>query len=814
MRKLPPWQRLSVQITLPILLFITLSFMSMAYFLSRVQQTDAFTRAELELRSMLVVAQGSLNRIMSLDRPDSVAEMLSEMYVHPRIRNAAIIDSDFQLMHYYVVNQIRPGLQKFVDELSQDALARAFQSGMTIIEYHPEHKHFLALVPILPGAILDAGLTRNVLVLEYAYDHEAIGLHTFDVRENLLIFALLVGLGFLLWLGLYLGVNRPIRAMVQASDQLAQRQPISKTLSKRYYNELGVLSRALEKAAKARDRYERDLQRLSSAVEQSSDSILITDLDGKIEYVNQAFLQSTGYSRVELVGENPNVLASGRTPAATYESLWRTLRAGETWRGELFNQTRDGTELREWVTISPLRDEHGEINYYLATKQNITEKRASEERIQFLAYFDQLTGLANRALIKDLLDQFIDEGSESQQGAILLFDLDGMQRLNDVRGFEFGDQALLTVSARLKRGIDGFLGAQLGNLGGDLFVVMLPPKFPRHEINAVAGDLAERLLASIAEPMSINDEPVALTASAGLMYYPHAQANAEELLRYTETAVFKSKQAGGNRYTAYSADISAEIETHFNIDRDLRAAIGTEQLQLYVQPKHLVTGEMVGVEVLCRWQHPERGFIPPDVFIAVAEESSLIVTLGNWIQAESLRLLASLPMPLNLALNISPRQFRQEEFVTLLQRDIELSGADPKRLTIEVTENLLLDDVHAVSAKMRELSRFGIEFSIDDFGTGYSSLSYLSDLPLQELKIDRHFVMGIGDPRQEKIVDMVISMSEHMNLRVVAEGVESKEQVDYLMAESPQIICQGYYFSKPLPTGELDDYLKHQVIVK
>lgn len=814
MKKLPPWQRLSVQITLPILLLITLSFMSMAYFLSRDQQTDAFTRAELELRSMLVVAQGSLNRIMSLDRPDSVAEMLSEMYVHPRIRNAAIIDSDFQLMHYYVVNQIRPELQKFVDELSQDALARAFQSGMTIIEYHPEHKHFLALVPILPGAVLDAGLTRNVLVLEYAYNHEAIGLHTFDVRENLLIFALFVGLGFLLWLGLYLGVNRPIRAMVQASYQLAQRQPISQTLSKRYYNELGVLSQALQKAAKARDRYERDLQRLSSAVEQSSDSILITDLDGKIEYVNKAFLQSTGYSRVELIGENPNVLASGRTPAATYESLWRTLRAGETWRGELFNQTRDGTELREWVTISPLRDEHGEIHYYLATKQNITEKRASEERIQFLAYFDQLTGLANRALIKDLLDQFIAEGSKSQQGAILLFDLDGMQRLNDVRGFEFGDQALLTVSERLKHGVDGFLGAQLGNLGGDLFVVLLPPKFPRNEINDVAGDLAERLLASIAEPMSINDEPVALTASAGLMYYPHAQANAEELLRYSETAVFKSKQAGGNRYTAYSADISAEIETHFNIERDLRAAIGTEQLQLYVQPKHLVTGEMVGVEVLCRWQHPERGFIPPDVFIAVAEQSSLIVKLGDWIQAESLRLLASLPAPLNLALNISPRQFRQEEFATRLRQDIKMSGADPKRLTIEVTENLLLDDVHAVSAKMRELSRLGIEFSIDDFGTGYSSLSYLSDLPLQELKIDRHFVMGIGDPRQENIVDMVISMSEHMNLRVVAEGVETKEQVDYLLAESPQIICQGYYFSKPLPTCELDDYLKHQVIVK
>ncbi|MCH8500886.1 MAG: EAL domain-containing protein [Aliidiomarina sp.] len=809
MRRLPLWQRLSVQITVPILLLITLSFMSMTYFLSRDQQADAYARAEIELRSMLVVAQGSLNRIMSLDRPDSVAEILSEMYVHPRIRNAAIIDSDFQLMHYYVVNQIRPELQKFVGELSHEALGRAFQTGMTIIEYHPEHKHFLALVPILPGAVLDAGLTRNVLVLEYAYDHEAIGLHTFDVRDNLLIFGLLVGLGFLLWLGLYLGVNRPIRAMVQASSQLAQRQPISITLSKRYYNELGVLSRALQKAAKARDRYERDLQRLSSAVEQSSDSILITDLDGKIEYVNQAFLESTGYSRVELIGENPNVLASGRTPAATYESLWQTLRAGETWRGELFNQTRDGTELREWVTISPLRNEHGEINYYLATKQNITEKRASEERIHFLAYFDQLTGLANRALIKDLLDQFIAEGSKSHQGAILLFDLDGMQRLNDVRGFEFGDQALLTVSERLKRGIDGFHGAQLGNLGGDLFVVLLPPKFPCQEVNRIAGDLAERLLASIAEPMSINDEPVTLTASAGLIYYPHAQTNAEELLRYTETAVFKSKQAGGNRCTAYSADLSAEIETHFNIDRDLRAAIGTEQLQLYVQPKHLVTGEMVGVEVLCRWQHPERGFIPPDVFIAVAEKSSLIVKLGDWIQAESLRLLANLPAPLNLALNISPRQFRQEEFSTRLQQDLELSGADPKRLTIEVTENLLLDDVHAVSAKMRELSRRGIEFSIDDFGTGYSSLSYLSDLPLQELKIDRHFVMGIGNPRQEKIVDMVISMSEHMNLRVVAEGVETKEQVDYLLAESPQIICQGYYFSKPLPVQNLSDYIHH-----
>lgn len=788
--------------TAPIILIAFIIIAALSYYLIRAQQEEAYARAELELRSMVIAAQGSLNRMFGLNRTETVPELLSEVHVHPRIEKAFIVDSNSSLMRFYAMNQINPQIERFISELPKNKVLEASRSGVTSIEYHLDHKHFVAIVPVVPPGQLSPQLLRNVFVVEYRHDNTWYQLSSLAINELGAFLFILVFLGVALWLGLQFVIARPVGRMVKALDRFSKHENIG-DIKVPTYNELGLLSETLISAAKSRDDYETRLRKLSAAVEQSSDCIVITNLDARIEYVNKTFTDITGYSAEEVMGKNPKILASGNTPKSSYEAMWSALTQGQIWQGELFNRRKDGSEYREWATISPLRNEHGEITNYLASKQNITERRAAEAQVNYLAYFDVLTGLPNRTQCTELLAQMLESREPRKYGAVVLLDVDGLQRINDVRGFEFGDQVLLTLKERLSQVVLHETGAKLGNLGGDLFALLLNASGEREHVLAHTQVLVKEALDEISKPLLVEGERIIVTVSAGMVMYPEYGDTPESIIRHAETAVRHAKEAGGNQLMVYNPSYSYALEQHFEIERALREAIGTDQLQLHMQPQQLADGTVVGIEILCRWQHPELGLISPDTFIPIAEKSDLIVNLGKWIVTRALEIAAELPEHLTVAINISPRHFRKYDFVYFIERQLVRSGISPNRLILEITENLLVDDIQDITLKMKTLKETGVQFSIDDFGTGYSSLSYLTTLPIDELKIDQGFVQGVGCSNQEKIVETVVSMGSHLGLRIIAEGVETKEQLDFLNNLSKDIVCQGYYFHIPM---SLDDF--------
>jgi diguanylate cyclase (GGDEF)-like protein/PAS domain S-box-containing protein len=800
MLKLRWWQRLSVQITVPMLVAMLAILLGLSYFMITAQKQSALRSAQLELRSNLAMAQGSFNRMYTADRTLAISELLSELHVHPRVRNAVIVNSAKDIVAAYEPNLIKGEVQRFISEIELQQLARVANTGKTLINYHPEHSHLVAAAPIIESLSVSRQSQRNVLLVEYWHAPHWYQLTSVPWLPLGLLLLLFFIVGFTLWLALQKYIARPAQRLAAAVTQFGQHGVVDDVwLPLRLPNEFGVLAHNIRRAAKERHHREAQLSKLSAAVEQANESIMITDLDGNIEYVNPAFCATTGYRSSEVMGKNPRLLASGRTPASEYKALWQCLSAGETWQGELYNLTKDGVEFREWATISPLRDEQGKTTHYLASKLNITQRVEAEAKIEYLAYYDALTELPNRTSCIQHLARLLSDNSGQEFGAVLLFDLDGLQRINDVRGFEFGDAILKSTTSRIRACIVNEEDAFAANLGGDLFAVVLAPRaLAADEVLADAQVLVRLILSEISQPLRVQDEQLSVTASAGIVIYPENSESADAIIRHAETAVHTAKDAGGNQTSVYDVSYSTELEKRYEIERELREAINGEGLELYLQPQVANDGRLLGVEVLIRWQHPEKGMISPGEFIPIAEQTDLIVDLGKWIVHHALLELKRLPAPLTLAINISPRQFRKYDFVYCIERALEESGADASRLVLEVTENLFVDDTDDIVLKMKALQESGVQFSIDDFGTGYSSLSYLRKLPLQELKIDQSFVQAIDDREQRTIVDSVIAIAKNLGLRIVAEGVETREQAAYLASCDKQIVLQGYLFSKPL----------------
>lgn len=800
MYKLRWWQRLSVQITLPMLVAMLAILVGLSYFMIAAQQQAALRSAQLELRTSLAVAQGSFNRMYTSDRTIAIPELLSEIHVHPRIANAVIVNAGKELVAVYEPNLIQGDVQRFIDEVDADLLARVAATGKTNIRFHPEHSHLVAAAPIIESLSVNRQTQRNVLVVEYMHAphwYQLAGIPWWPLGLLLLLFFVV---GLALWLGLQRFIAQPASKLVTAVAQLGRHGFVNdQQLPLRLPNEFGVLAHNIRQASKERRHREAQLRKLSAAVEQANESIMITDLDGKIEYVNPAFCETTGYSADEVIGKNPRILSSGRTPDSDYEALWQCLSEGKTWQGELYNQTKDGVEFREWATISPLRDDQGRTSHYLASKLNITQRVEAEAKIEYLAYYDVLTELPNRTSCIQHLARVLSTANTNKFGAVALFDLDGLQRINDVRGFEFGDAILKATASRIRACVANEDGAFVANLGGDLFAVVLAPQLQTSEqVLADAQLLVKLILGEISQPLRVQGEQLSVTASAGIIIYPENSESADAIIRHAETAVHSAKDAGGNQTSIYDVSYSTELEKRYEIERELREAINGEGLELYLQPQMSKAEELVGVEVLVRWQHPDKGMISPADFIPIAEQTDLIVDLGKWIVRHALLELKRLPAPLTLAINISPRQFRKYDFVYCIERALEESGADASRLVLEVTENLFVDDTNEIALKMKTLQQSGVQFSIDDFGTGYSSLAYLRKLPLQELKIDKSFVQEIENAEQRTIVDSVIAIAKNLGLRIVAEGVETRAQADYLASRDESVVLQGYLFDKPL----------------
>lgn len=541
----------------------------------------------------------------------------------------------------------------------------------------------------------------------------------------------------------------------------------------------------------------------STALQAAANAIVITDRDGTIQWINQAFSTLTGYTLIEAVGKNLcNLMRSGQHGKAFYQSLWDTIRAGRVWNGELINRRKDGSFYPEEQTITPVRDDQGRISHFVAIKQNITERKTAEAEIHNLAYYDALTGLPNRRLFRDRLAQALAAARRSNHwGAVLFVDLDQFKRINDARGHDVGDLLLKQVSERLtgcRRDED-----TVARQGGDEFVVLLVNLgATQSAVIRLATRVAEKIHSTLIEPFHIGELDYYIGASIGITVFPKAVENVDDLLREADTAMYRAKDAGRNTVCYFEPDMQEAVQARFVLEHDLRQALTRNEMRLLLQPQVDGQGRFVGAEALVRWERPGQGLISPIAFIPVAEESGIILALGRWVLEEACRLLKQLDAAgyaLHLAVNVSPRQFRQPDFVACVCEVLQATGADPTHLVLEVTEGLVIENIHDTVAKMLELNRLGIHFSIDDFGTGYSSLAYLKRLPLHELKIDRTFVQDAPtDPNDAALVEVILAVAQHLNLSVVAEGVETQTQLDFLKQRGCSVF-QGYFFDRPLP---------------
>ncbi|WP_162301244.1 EAL domain-containing protein [Nitrincola tibetensis] len=556
----------------------------------------------------------------------------------------------------------------------------------------------------------------------------------------------------------------------------------------------------------------RELNKLNMAVEQSPENIIITDLNGRIEYVNRSFTENTGYSIDDVEGKRTSLLKSEKTAAATYASLWSQLSKGEVWRGEFVNRRRDGSHYTTQAIVAPVREDDGKITRYLALEQDVTELRQAEARLHHLAYYDALTGLPNRSLLTDRLRQMIVASDRNRRAhALLLLNFDRFKTINDARGTAAGDALLRAFALRvgkLMRDSD-----TLARMSADEFAILLPDlKGQDEQASRQALRISERIHYSLKELVLIQGESYTLEVSMGVTLFPEAESESvEDVLRRANMALHQAKAAGGNQTLFFETDMGSVAASNFRVESELRQAISQEQLRLYIQPQVSQNRQIRGAEVLVRWQHPQRGLILPGQFIPVAEESDLIVELGEWVLGESCKLLRQLQdrqQQLRLSVNLSVRHFRKRNFVDWMKALIQETGIDPSGLTLEITEGLFIDNLEDVIAKMNVLTELGIWFSIDDFGTGYSSLAYLANLPVHELKIDQSFVRRAPeDERAAALVETILVVASRMQMDVVAEGVETEAQADFLLSHSTQIISQGYLYGYPQPAEVLMDQL-------
>ena len=524
-----------------------------------------------------------------------------------------------------------------------------------------------------------------------------------------------------------------------------------------------------------RKRMEQSIGMLSLAVEQSASAIVITDLAARIEHANTAFCHSTGYSLGEVLGKNSSLLQSGRTPKDTYADMWHHLSDGKVWRGELINRRKDGGEYIEDAMISPVRQSDGQITHYLAIKENITEKKSAEARIERLAHFDQLTGLPNRSKLVERFKYAASLARRRGEGlAVMFLDLDHFKDVNDTLGHSLGDQLLMEVARRL----NATMREQdtVSRLGGDEFVLLLPGTDA-----AGAAHVGERLLAAVGEPYAIDSHELITTLSIGIAMFPDDGTDFETLSKNADAAMYRVKQGSRNGFRFFTPEMQEHSARTLHLANALRHALARNQFFLNFQPQFsLHDNRVIGVEALLRWRHPELGMVSPAEFIPIAEDSGQIIQIGEWVLRTAVQQMrrwmdAGFP-PMVIAVNLSAAQFRHSNLLQLVMGILAEADLAPTQLEMELTEAVAMDDAQAAVAMMDTLAGHGIRMSIDDFGTGYSSLNYLKRFKAYKLKIDQSFVRNVHENTEDKaIVRAIINMANSLGMLTIAEGVETAE---------------------------------------
>jgi diguanylate cyclase (GGDEF)-like protein/PAS domain S-box-containing protein len=546
-----------------------------------------------------------------------------------------------------------------------------------------------------------------------------------------------------------------------------------------------------------------EMLRISAIAFESQSAMIVTTPNAVILRVNRAFTQMTGYSAQEAIGQTPRLLSSGRHDKAFFKAMWDNLNEMGYWQGEIWNRRKNGMIDAEWLAISAVTATDGSITHYVGIFSDITENKDAVAEIHRLAYYDPLTHLPNRRLLQDRLSQELTAAIRSGlYGAILFLDLDNFKMLNDTRGHNAGDQLLLEVAQRLRTVVRE--SDIVGRQGGDEFVVLLADlSAEAEEATILSKQVGEKVLEALAKPYNFESYEVHCTASIGIRLYREHEP-VEELLRHADLAMYQAKKAGRNTLRFFDPTMQTMVTARADMEKDLRLALEQNQFKLYFQSQVYRNSDIVGAEVLLRWQHPERGLVSPLDFIPLAEKTGLILPIGQWVLETACAQLkawegATHTQHLQLAVNVSACQFRHPDFVAQVQQALSSNAANPDLLKLELTESLVLDNIDDTIVKMHSLREIGVRFSLDDFGIGYSSFSYLTQLPLDQLKIDRSFVSNIGvKPTDAIIVQTIIGMAHNLGIEVIAEGVETEAQHAFLEQHGCPS-CQGYLFSKPMP---------------
>jgi diguanylate cyclase (GGDEF)-like protein/PAS domain S-box-containing protein len=553
-----------------------------------------------------------------------------------------------------------------------------------------------------------------------------------------------------------------------------------------------------------RRRSEEHIRKLSHGLENSATAVIITDVSGNIEYVNRKFSNVTGFNPEEAIGQTPRILKSDFTSAEVFSELWSTILAGQEWRGELRNRRKNGEIYWSVASISPLRNDYGEITHFIANVEDVSERKNAEQTIEKLAYFDPLTGLPNRRMLQSRLQLSMKRCF--RQGctmALLYLDLDRFKNINDSLGHQVGDRLLQEIAERFT----GLLREDdlVCRLGGDEFAIIL------HDIkrNEVAAHVAEKLIAAAGQPVVVENEEIVITVSIGIALFPKDADNDQALAQHADIALYHAKAEGKNTYRFYADDLNRASHERMALESALRHAIKRDELVLQYQPKVChAQGKVMGVEALLRWNHQQQGMISPVRFIPLAEETRLIIPIGEWVLRTACRQQVAWResgLDFRMAVNLSAVQFNSPDLIDRISMIIDETGIHPEHLELELTESALVAEPEKAVKTLEQLRDLGISIALDDFGTGYSSLSYLKTYPINVLKIDRSFVRDLGhDSGDRAIARSIVDLAGNLGMKTVAEGVETGEQVEILL-ELGCSCLQGFHYARPMLAEQIPD---------
>ncbi|THF66286.1 EAL domain-containing protein [Pseudothauera nasutitermitis] len=732
-------------------------------------QIDRFKRENSVLRNSLVFLPQATDQLIN----DSSADINQTRPIGVFVRGVMTLthgsDPDMVADLFLRLERLENRIVRF-DGVERQQLENILRHGRVILERKPVVDALTREILAVPTSSLGEELD-----LTYALGYERASREAHNYRVVLYVLALALA-GYVALAMLRLG--RASRELAQANSDLQER---------------------IEALHRTRD----DLKLYATVFTSASEGMAITDGQARIVAVNPAFTEITGYSVDEIVGRNPAVLGSGRQSDSFYREMWSMLASEGQWQGEIWNRRRNGEVYPEWLSITAVRGQDGEPSHYIGIFSDITERKAAEARIHHLAHHDALTNLPNRILLQDRLEQAILQSRRNKRHAAILFiDLDRFKLINDTLGHEVGDGLLSQVARRcldVVRDTD-----TVARQGGDEFVIVLP------ELDNVqdATMVARKLLETLGKPYRLGPHELTVTASIGIAVYPEDGRNPSVLLRNADAAMYGAKAEGRNAFQYYSSDLNKASLGELLLENQLRGALDRDELLLYYQPKVQASdGRITGAEALLRWSHPELGVLLPGRFIPAAEESGLIVPIGEWVLrhvcAQLRAWLDAGHRPVPIAVNLSAQQFAHQDIALLVRGILTEHRVPAELLELELTETMLMRDVERTVGLLARLRGLGVRLSIDDFGTGYSSLAYLKLFEVDVLKIDRSFVNDIrGDDGEEgKIATAVIALAHSLGHKVVAEGVETKYQRDFLTRQQCDQF-QGYLFGHPIPADE------------